>query len=175
MLVIDQYSLAAIPIEMFFNDTFFSSGTGFIWKAIDQFCLITNWHNASGRDPNSDKHLSATAAEPNRIRVWFNAKSAIGNKVAKFINIRDAGGKPVWLVHPDHGNKIDVVAIPIPDSADVEMYPINAMDNTNLQLSVGMDVFVLGYPFGIGAPGFPVWRRGSFVSDPAISPPAQLE
>lgn len=49
MIVIDQYSLVALPIEMYFNDTLLSQGTGFVWIDGDSFFLITNWHNVSGR------------------------------------------------------------------------------------------------------------------------------
>ena len=85
MLTIDPYSVAAIPIEMFFNSTNLSLGTAFVWAEGEQLFLITNWHNVSGKDPISGKHLSKTAAEPNRLKVWFNQKNQLGDKVAKFI------------------------------------------------------------------------------------------
>jgi Trypsin-like peptidase domain len=171
---IDQYSVAAIPIEMFFNDTNLSVGTAFVWACDEQFFLITNWHNVSGKDPNTGKHLSKTAAEPNRIRVWFNQKGRLGAKVAKFVSIRDSDGAPLWSVHPKHGNKIDVVALPLETYPDVEMYAINHMTNENLLVQIGMDVFVLGFPFGIGPGGFPIWKRGSIASEPDLAPLAQL-
>jgi hypothetical protein len=115
-----------------------------------------------------------TAAEPNRLRVWFNQKGELGKKVTKFIPIRDGDGSPQWFVHPSHGNRIDVVALPIEDFSDVEMYPINALPNDDLLVQVGMDVFVLGYPFGIGPAGLPIWKRGSIASEPEITPLAQL-
>ena len=31
-----------------------------------------------------------------------------------------------------------------------------------------MDVFILGYPFGNAPPAFPVWKRGSIASEPAL-------
>ena len=104
MPTIDQYSVAAIPIEMYFNDTFLSIGTAFLWAQDDRLFLITNWHNVSGKDPNTGEHLSKTAAEPNRIKVWFNRKNQLGDKFAKFVPIRDTQGVPVWFVHPQHGN-----------------------------------------------------------------------
>jgi hypothetical protein len=118
--------------------------------------------------------VSKTAAEPNRLRVWFNQKAQLGNKVAKFIPIRDRDGAPLWFVHPSHGNKIDVVALPIENFSDVEMYAINALSNDDLVVEVGMDVFVLGYPFNIGPAGLPIWKRGSIASEPGITPLAQL-
>ncbi|NOJ48421.1 trypsin-like peptidase domain-containing protein [Bradyrhizobium archetypum] len=174
MITIDQYSLAALPIEMHFNDTHLSQGTGFVWSGPDRSFLITNWHNVSGRNPNTGKHLSPTAAEPNRLRVWFNAKGEMGSKLGKFVALRTEAGEPNWFVHPQHGKNVDVVALPLTSFPDVEMYPINKMENTNLQLSVGMDVYVLGYPYGLGGAGFPVWKRGSFATEPEISPAVQL-
>jgi hypothetical protein len=173
MITIDQYSLGAIPIEMFFNDTPLSQGTGFVWNASGRAFLITNWHNVSGRDPNTGKHLSPTAAEPNRLRIWFNAKGEMGNKLAKFVALRTEE-EPNWFVHPQHGKKVDVVALPLTSFPDVDLYPINDMDSMNLELGVGMDVYVLGYPYGLGGAGFPAWKRGSFATEPAISPAVQL-
>jgi trypsin-like peptidase len=175
MPTIDPYSVAAIPVEMLFNATNLSLGTAFVWTQSGQFYLITNWHNVSGKDPNTGQHLSKTAAEPNQLRVWFVRKNNLGNRVAKMIPIRDASGKPLWLVHPTHGKQIDVVAIPLKEvQSDVDPHPINAMPSDDLDIQVGMDVFILGYPFGLGAGGFPVWKRGSIASEPELVPAAQL-
>jgi hypothetical protein len=37
-----------------------------------------------------------------------------------------------------------------------------------LSIQIGMDVFILGYPFGAPPPGFPVWKRGSIASEPDL-------
>jgi Trypsin-like peptidase domain len=174
MPAIDQCSVAAIPVEMFFNGTNLSVGTAFVWAEGDRFFLITNWHNVTGKDPNTGKHLSKTAAEPNRLKVWFNEKDKLGNKVAKFVPVRDSSGAPLWFVHPAHGNQIDIVALPLEKYPDVEMYPINTMPNRDLAVQIGRDVFVLGFPFGIRPGGFPIWKRGSIASEPEITPIAQL-
>ncbi|QPF93982.1 S1 family peptidase [Bradyrhizobium commune] len=174
MVTIDEYSVAAIPIEMFFNETYLSLGTAFVWLEGDRYFLITNWHNVSGRDPNTGRHLSKTAAEPNRIRVWLNHKGALGNKIAKVLSLRDGENGPLWWIHPNHGNKIDVVALPLDSPPDVEMYPINHMQREDLTIQIGMDVFVLGYPFGVGPGGLPVWKRASIATEPQLSPDQQL-
>lgn len=49
MPVIDQYSVASVPIEMFFGATLLSQGTAFFWQKEQQLFLVTNWHNVSGR------------------------------------------------------------------------------------------------------------------------------
>lgn len=169
MSIIDQYSLATVPLEMFFNDTHLAMGTGFVWKAGEQFFLITNWHNLSGRDPITGKHLSKTAAEPNRLHIWWNKKEMLGGKFRMVHNIRDPHDTPLWWVHPTHGNAVDVVALPIAAPADAEMYPINSMPADTLSIQIGMDVFVLGYPFGIGPAGLPIWKRGSIASEPNLA------
>jgi hypothetical protein len=38
-----------------------------------------------------------------------------------------------------------------------------------LLLAVGSDVFVLGYPFGIGPGALPIWKRGSIASEPEMT------
>ena len=134
---------------MFFNETNLSVGTAFVWKADEAHWLITNWHNVSGRDPNTGEHLSTTAAEPNRLRVWFNVRGRLGDKVRKFVDIRSAAGAPLWLVHPTHGHEIDVVAIPIHNYEDVDMHAINTLSSEDLLEQIGMDVFVLGFPLGL--------------------------
>jgi hypothetical protein len=171
---IDEYSVAAIPIEMFFNSTPLSLGTAFLWEKEGKYWLITNWHNLSGRDPNTGKHLSPKAAEPNKIRAWLNVKGKLGDKAAKEIDVRSASGSPLWLVHPSHKNKIDVVALPIQNYTDVEYYPINKLAQMDLQALIGMDVFILGYPFGIGPGGLPIWKRGSMASEPDLAGITQL-
>ena len=170
MATIDEYSLAAIPIELIFNSTNLGVGTAFVWAQDNQHFLITNWHNVSGKDPNTGKHVLKSAAEPNKIQAWFNHKGQLGNKIAKSIAIRDANDAPLWFVHPAHGNKVDVVALPLETYPDVEMYAINTLSNDNLLVQIGMDVFVIGFPFGIGPGGLPIWKRGSIASEPELSP-----
>jgi hypothetical protein len=174
MPTIDEYSLVAIPIQTLFHATELGVGTAFIWGLNGSHWLITNWHNVSGRDPNTGKHLSPTAAEPNKLRVWFNVKGLLGNKIAKEIDIRNANNSPLWLVHPKHKNKVDVVAVAIQNYADVDMYPINTLSQMDLVVQIGIDVFILGFPFGIGPGGFPIWKRGSIASEPELAGVTQL-
>jgi Trypsin-like peptidase domain len=171
---IDQYTFAAIPVELFFQTTNLGLATGFVWEEGGHFYLITNWHALSGRDVFTKKHTSATAAEPDRVRVWWNAKVPPGNRTTTFESIRDPAGAPLWLVHPHHGNDVDVVALPVTPDANAEMYPINRMSQADLTIRIGMDVYVLGYPYGIGSAGLPTWKRGSIASEPEVFPPGQL-
>ena len=85
------------------------------------------------------------------------------------IGLRDDHGKPTWLYHPVHKRKVDVVAVPVNAPNDVAPFrPINALAQARLSVQVGMDVFVLGYPFDARPPFFPVWKRGSLASEPSL-------
>jgi hypothetical protein len=172
--VIDQYSVATLPLELRFGSTFVSIGTGFVWQWNGNFFLISNWHVLSGRDPFTQKHLSSTAAEPDRVSVWWNKKGALGSKIATELQIRDADGKPLWLAHPQYGSQVDVVALPVAAPVEAEMFPINEMPQANLLVQVGVDVFILGYPFGVSVGGLlPIWKRGSLASEPQVIDPAR--
>jgi|SRR5215813_5469629 len=114
MPAIDEFSLATVPIDLRFNEQPLSSATAFTWERHDMHFLITNWHNVSGRDPNTDKHLSRTVTEPNMLYGMFNTKGKnIGDKHQLGIRIRQDSGEVGWLVHPTHKRGIDVVAIPL--------------------------------------------------------------
>lgn len=172
MATIDQYSVATVPIRMLFQATELASGTAFVWIAGEQHFLVTNWHNFSGKDPRTGKHLSKTLAEPDRFEGLWNQTGQLGAKFPAVGRVREDDGRPMWWVHPSYGNRVDVVALPIPPVPGADMLPINAMRHAkDMQVAVGHDVFVLGYPFGIGPAALPIWKRGSIASEPEIIDP----
>jgi hypothetical protein len=63
---------------------------------------------------------------------------------------------------------VDIVAIPL--NADdlkgkVTLFPVAP---GRIAIMIGMNVFILGYPFGSGPPSFPVWKRGCIASEPDL-------
>ena len=50
----------------------------------------------------------------------------------------------------------------------VTLLPVNELAPGRIAIMIGMDVFILGYPFGSGPPAFPVWKRGSIASEPDL-------
>ena len=50
----------------------------------------------------------------------------------------------------------------------VGLYPLNELANDPLVIGIGMEVFILGYPFKIAPPAFPIWKRGSIASEPEL-------
>jgi len=169
MTLIDLYSLSTVPIEQCANGKVIGSATAFIWNEQDKLYLITNWHVVTGR--NAQTNELELPVQPEMLRAYFNLSDQSFNKKQYEIAIRDAAHKPTWLVYPGHGRGVDVVALPVPllsKDAVINTYPINTLSSSQLSVQIGMDVFILGYPFGVAPPGFPVWKRGSVASEPHL-------
>lgn len=169
MTEIDAFSLTTVPVEQLANGTPMNSATAFVWKHGPQHYLITNWHVVSGR--NAYTGQQETPATPDMLRCLFNVRVGDFGKQQWDIRIRDDNHKPLWLIRPGIARSVDVVAIPIPMTGNepvMDMYPINTLLSKPLKIKIGMDVFILGYPFGNAPPAFPVWKRGSIASEPDI-------
>lgn len=57
-------SFKTLYIEMFFNDVKIASGSGFlIARNTKTRCVfVTNKHNVTGKNPDTNKHISSTLA-----------------------------------------------------------------------------------------------------------------
>ena len=168
MTSIDSFSLCTVPLELLANGTSMGSATGFVWKLGEQNYLITNWHVVTGRNAQTGK--LELPARPDAFKALFNSRVGEFGKTECDIKIRDEDGKPRWLVHPN-GGRIDVAVLPLPlpgVSASINLCPINAYTSKPLRIRIGMEVFILGYPFGSGPPAYPVWKRGTIASEPDL-------
>jgi hypothetical protein len=167
--MIDPLSLSTIPLEQYFDDTPLAWGTGFIWRRGIQFYLVTCWHVLSGCNFFTRKNLRADAGRPNVLRTLFNTGTGFSDRQQWDIKIWDEDSRPLWLVHPNKdAADIAVLPLPSPPRADTAGYPINELANAALHIAVGMEVFILGYPFAIELPAYPVWKRGSIASEPGL-------
>jgi hypothetical protein len=64
-----------------------------------------------------------------------------------------------------------VLPIPFkPREIVIALYPLNLLANAGLRIEIGMEVFILGYPFKLDPPAYPVWKRGSIASEPQLAP-----
>jgi hypothetical protein len=169
---LDRLSLATVPITPFFEERQLPEATGFVWKRRDRFYLITNWHVAAASNLFTGKLLLNGGSRPNKFRCPFIVRIGDFEREPVEIPIRDENDDPLWLVHPtQRSRRIDIVAIPL--DADglkgkVTLLPVNELAPGRIAIMIGMDVFVLGYPFGSGPPAFPVWKRGSIASEPDL-------
>lgn len=166
----DWYSLSTVPIKMYFNDklndTFVSSGTAFFWRLEDRDYLVTAWHNFSGRHFETKKHLSSGCTEPNLIEVYWNLRGQpVGRKTSSRIRLRNDDEDPLWFVDRDKKSDIDIAVLPVSAPVNVELHHINHLRSSNIELAVGCEMFILGYPLGIEGVGLPIWKRGSLASE----------
>jgi trypsin-like peptidase len=172
MTRLDQFTLTTVPLEQYFNNTRLGHGTGFVWKARDQHYLVTNWHIFSMRDFFTGRNLEPHAGRPNILRTLFNIETGSFARQRWDIQIRDDDDTPLWLVHPNR--RVDIAVLPLPPKAPevtIGLYPLNVLANTKLRVEIGMEVFILGYPFKIELPAYPVWKRGSIASEPQLIGP----
>jgi hypothetical protein len=169
---IDQYSLTTVPVEQYANDKLLGCATSFVWKHGERHFLITNWHIATGKNAQTEEQL--TIIRPEYLRAHFNLRFDNFGKEQRDIKLYDNDGHQLWFAHPDfRTRRTDVVAIPLDirsGDLDINLHPINLLrSEVDLAVSIGMDVFILGYPFGHKPPGFPVWKRGSIASEPDLT------
>ncbi|HET7709428.1 MAG TPA: hypothetical protein VFK50_07850, partial [Sphingomicrobium sp.] len=152
MATADNYSLTARPLWTFFGETklghatcFFIQGEGGKERTGPLY-LITNWHVVTGQDAITLETLDTkTAGRPDSLT--YRLFTYNGQPVETAVPLyRD--GEPRWFVHPEFGRNVDMVAIPIdwPEKS-VVFQPINGLPETALQTRVGMDIFILGFPF----------------------------
>ena len=100
------------------------------------------------RDFFSGANLRKDAGRPNRLRTLFNVQTGSFAKEPRDIAIRDSDGRPLWFVHPM--KRVDIAILPLsPTPEGVALYPLNDLANTPLRIKIGMEVFILGYPFEI--------------------------
>lgn len=171
-MAVDRLSLSTVPITPFFNDFKLPEATGFVWKRRDRFYLITNWHVAAATNLFTKQLLLTTGARPNRFQCKFVIRVGELERETIDVPIRDENDEPLWLIYPaQHIRAVDIVAIPLDADAlrgKVTLLPVNELAPGRIAIRVGMDVFILGYPFGSGPPAFPVWKRGSIASEPDL-------
>jgi hypothetical protein len=109
---------------------------------------------------------------PNVFRCHFIIRIGNYDRARVDIPIRDRDDNPIWLVHPLQDRRpVDIVAIPLATDelrGSVALLPVNDLASGKLAIMVGMEVFILGYPFGSAPPAFPVWKRGSIASEPDL-------
>jgi hypothetical protein len=169
---LDRLSLSTVPITPFFNDNPLAEATGFIWKRHEHFYLITNWHVVSALDFFTKAHLSNGGSRPNKLRCHFLIRVGQYERELIDIPIRDGNDQPLWLTYfAQEMRAIDVVALPLDYESlktKVTLLPVNELAPGKIAIMIGMDVFILGYPFGSKPPAFPVWKRGSIASEPDL-------
>lgn len=163
---IDPLSISSSSIEAFIGDHRLGSATGFIVIKNEKPYLITNWHVASGRHPETDQPTSKTGGIPSHLQFtyWVNEPNVECRKGK--ISLHDQQGNPRWLEH-SVGRKVDVVAIPLNPLPFRQCHFLDlALANTNIIPTPGSPLFIIGFPLEISVRGFmPIWKTGHIASE----------
>ncbi|MEY2536846.1 MAG: hypothetical protein QOG67_586 [Verrucomicrobiota bacterium] len=171
MSTITKPSVQSLLIEMQFSGQSIATGTAFVVDTPTRGPhLITNRHNVTGRNPQTDQPLSNTGGIPDEIVIVHNRKSLLGQWVQRKEALHSGASAPRWVEHPSLGSKADFVALQLTNLNDVELYPYDP-SNPGPKIHVGPadPVSVIGFPFGVTAGGaFGVWATGFLASEPEV-------
>lgn len=158
-------------IEMYFDEQKLSSGTAFLAaNNRESHCaLITNRHNVTGRNQETNECLSKTCAIPNNIVIHFHKNNTIGEWIKVKLPLYSDKKTPCWIEDPILGSKADVIALNLSWGNDISKIPFyikTNLDRDNLYVGPADTVSVIGFPFGVSSFGkFPVWATGFVAQD----------
>lgn len=145
---VDPYSQAPVFVKMCYENTELAFGTAFFYRRDGHLYLISNWHNFSGRNPETKEPISSHGGIPDNIKCYTCLNLPhIKREWLEFPLYRD--GKPLWFQHPIHGSSVDVAALPVVLEDKFRAIVLNDLTSTPMNLEVSHDVFVLGYPLGL--------------------------
>ena len=135
--------LAVSPIRCFKENKEIAQATGFFYY-FGELYFITNRHVVI--DENDNYH-------PDELKLLLHKGDNIEQNKMFSIQLYDASGKKSWLEHPQYGKEVDVIALPIDQGRLNSQYFVKSFgvhDNipSNIEISIGEDVLVIGYPLG---------------------------
>ena len=165
------YSQCPFEIQMWDDQGVISTGSGFFYEVDNEWFLITNWHNFSGKHFLTKDPLSPSGRSPTFIKAKFasyllpsNSFTAIAQRVDIYENY-----EPLWFEHPEIESLCDVVALPMkrPQSCPEFMHnAANRISPTRIPVEPGCTVFIVGFPRSISVGfGLPLWKSGYIASE----------
>ena len=167
----DAYSQAPLFIKMRFGETELAVGTAFFYRRNGNLYLVSNWHNFSGRNPETGQPMSTHGGVPDNIQCYACANKPFIERNWLDLKLQE-DGVPLWLHHPRLGPQVDIGVLPVSLKENFRAIVLNELASTSMRLSVSNDVFVIGYPLGLlGEQGLPIWKRASVATEPGTSAP----
>ena len=185
MFVREEYTKCSIQIKICNETAPISLGTGFFYyfsQQPDEWFLITNWHNVSGKNFLTKEPLFKKSKKPMYLEIVLIKKSIKATNLPKQmviyepflykINLYNTEHYPQWLEHPKWGSNCDVIAIPIriqkKEQTQLMQQPINSISYTQIPVGPGSTIFIIGFPRGVSVKGLPIWKSGYIASEPSF-------
>lgn len=170
---LDLLSYSAVPLRLMVKsegtEKEVSLATGFYVRYKGKVYLITNWHVVTGVE-STNKYLRADRPQYINYPTLKHKKPHIQwNRLNTQLYSDGEMEKPTWLVHPEFGEKVDVVAIEIGMPLDNETLYLNEFGFDKYKPLIADDIYILGFPYGNrGGGNFPIWKKGSIATEPDI-------
>lgn len=162
-----QQSVQSLLLEIAFQETTLSTGTGFLTNYDGGTALITNRHNLTGRHQQTGQPISAHGGVPDRISIWQNSHNGLGHWHREMHEIYRPNGDPAWKEHPQLGAQADIVALPLTLNplSKVYQYSTEAPD-VDILVAPGDTLSVIGFPFSLAGGGrFAIWATGFLATE----------
>lgn len=146
------------PITIMKGDTFLGRATGFFFVNEEQLFLITNRHVVVEE---------AKQFHPDTLIIRVHADKTDLRKNVDLPLALHMGSKPVWK---EFDKSIDVVAIPLnrelAEEYVVLSFPSQSLPPPDIEIELGQDLLVLGYPLGFHdeVHNLPVVRSATLAS-----------
>jgi len=168
---LDPLSYVAIPLKILAkNGDILGICTGFLYEYKKSYYLITNWHNFTARNPQTNKPINGNFILPWQVEIPFHKQKTpcISWERHRF-DLIDQSTTPLWLTHPKHKQKVDVVALKLKIPDGMITHPINKYKFDNYPPRVADNVFILGFPYDFkGGGNFPTWKHATIATEPDI-------
>lgn len=170
------YSQCPFQIRMHDQAGLISTGTAFFYAFNDEWFLITNWHNLSGKHFLKKEPLTPGRL-PTHIEVNLSSYGASNielpegcfTTIAQRVEIYQDFA-PIWFEHPTLGSQCDVVALPFarPSHCPENMHnAANLIGSTRIPIRPGSTVYAIGFPESLSVGfGLPLWKSGYIASEP---------
>lgn len=172
MTNVDSLSLSTTRLDMLCNGKLLGPGSGFYYRKGSRLFLVSNWHVFCGRHPKTRQPLDSHCWVPDEQTIYLQALNSEGKveAVAYTDKLRNSNGVAEWWEHPTLGSNIDVGVVELcGELKEKQTRSAELAGGEKLQIKIGQDVFVLGYPRGLMKQGLlPVWKRGSIASEPEL-------
>jgi len=118
--VVDAASEITARLHLYRRNLLLGPATGFFKKLNNQVFLITNWHVVMGRHQETKQVLHSKAAIPDRLKFRVPIRDRPGEWTSpiEWLLYQDSEStespeKSMWCEHPEHRDRLDIVAIPI--------------------------------------------------------------
>jgi hypothetical protein len=153
-------SFASFMLQTHVGEKDLKQATGFVVKNAGRAYLVSNGHVFSGRNP----FTGASDHTPDSVTFkYWRTENPI--ELSEHREPLLAESEPLWLEHPTHGRKVDVAALPLVGFGDVPLAFYDPWIPRRVELGVGDDVTVVGFPFGVNTSALAIWTRASIASE----------